>query len=340
MNVGRVPKRRAATGPVVGRVEALLWAAGVHAGAAKGGASAEQRDRLAGRAGMRGMLCALRLGVAPACAIPRGWEGARRSGWERLPGDVHDLAPGDIGLTLRERGCDALRRLIKGWYLIFGVSERREACSETCGTLARGTETVGLCVAVTAGRVTARSTRLAPVSCPCCVRKSDELQEVLDRQILATKNPNSRYPNLRRRPCPQPENSMGPSIGQKRRANPSSLAGTPRLNRILRRDPPGSGDPQPHLVLPVVSEVISEEVESGQQSSSDFFSRSIEYGVAMLKRQRMCTHFMSKACQSMPNELLMQPTFDADDPCHLAWPDQMPRSSDHSPLDELHGTAP
>jgi hypothetical protein len=34
----------------------------------------------------------------------------------------------------------------------------------------------------------------------------------------------------------------------------------------------------------------------------------------------------------MPNEPLMLPTFDADDPRHLAWPDQMPRSSDHSPL--------
>jgi hypothetical protein len=35
----------------------------------------------------------------------------------------------------------------------------------------------------------------------------------------------------------------------------------------------------------------------------------------------------------MPNEPLMLPTFDADDPRHLAWPDQMPRSSDHSPLE-------
>jgi hypothetical protein len=52
----------------------------------------------------------------------------------------------------------------------------------------------------------------------------------------------------------------------------------------------------------------------------------------MLKRQRMCTYFASKACQSMPNKPLMLPTFDADDPRHLAWPDQMPRSSDHSPL--------
>jgi hypothetical protein len=88
MDVGRVPTRREAlrrgygrgrrgdaalrcvmqTGPVVGRVGALLWAARVCAGTAKGGASAEQRDRLAGRAGMRGMLCALRL-VSP----PRAW---------------------------------------------------------------------------------------------------------------------------------------------------------------------------------------------------------------------------------------------------------------------------
>jgi hypothetical protein len=52
----------------------------------------------------------------------------------------------------------------------------------------------------------------------------------------------------------------------------------------------------------------------------------------MLKQQRMCTYFVSKACQSMLNEPLMLPTFDADDLCHLAWPDQMPRSSDHSPL--------
>jgi hypothetical protein len=62
---------------VVGRVEALLWAAGVCAGAAKGGASAERKDRLAGRAGMRGMIYALCLGIAlrdtdPVCAILRG----------------------------------------------------------------------------------------------------------------------------------------------------------------------------------------------------------------------------------------------------------------------------
>jgi hypothetical protein len=47
----------------------------------------------------------------------------------------------------------------------------------------------------------------------------------------------------------------------------------------------------------------------------------------------MCTYFASKAYQNMPNEPLMLPTFDADDPRHLAWPDQMPRSSDHSPLE-------
>ncbi|KAJ7739499.1 hypothetical protein B0H14DRAFT_3515781 [Mycena olivaceomarginata] len=93
--------------------------------------------------GCVGMFCALRLGIAPARHGSRigeptravvGVGGARRSGWERLPGDVRDSAPGDIGLAPRERGCDALRCPIEGWDMIFGVGrrERKEARGGTC----------------------------------------------------------------------------------------------------------------------------------------------------------------------------------------------------------------
>ncbi|KAJ7880791.1 hypothetical protein B0H14DRAFT_3764527 [Mycena olivaceomarginata] len=63
-----------------------------------------------------------------------GWEGRDVAGWERLPGDVRDSAPGDIGLAPRERGCDALRCPIEGWDMIFGVRrrERKEARGGTC----------------------------------------------------------------------------------------------------------------------------------------------------------------------------------------------------------------